>query len=124
MVGMWSANATTKNIKWRLEIYDGVNVTMAHIHLGNASTNGPPIVYLVPGGNAAQNSTLPMLMPPRSGSNLVFSGTFRPSDVGAPLNGTTMTDLIDTFVAGGAYVNIHTTTYPAGEVRGQIEWQA
>ena len=36
---------------------------------GNATTNGPPIVYLVPGGNAAESSTLPMLDPPSSGTN-------------------------------------------------------
>lgn len=36
---------------------------------GNATTNGPPIVYLVPSGNAAEDSALPMLDPPRSGSN-------------------------------------------------------
>jgi hypothetical protein len=124
MVGMFSANATSKSIKWKLEIFDAVNVTMAHIHLGNSSTNGPPIVYLVPGGNAAKNSTLPMLTPPRSGSNLVFSGTFRATEVGPPLNGTTMADLMNTFMSGETYVNIHTVAYPAGEIRGQVEWQA
>ena len=25
--------------------------------------------------------------------------------------------------SGDTYVNIHTVEYPAGEVRGQIEWQ-
>lgn len=123
MMAMFSANATTENIKWRLEVYDGVNITMAHIHLGNATTNGPPIVYLVPGGNAAESSSLPMLDPPSSGTNLVFSGTFNAADVGAPLNGTSLADLISEFESGNTYVNIHTVEYPAGEIRGQIEWQ-
>jgi hypothetical protein len=32
----------------------------------------------------------------------------------------TMSDLIQAIVGGGAYVNIHTSQYPAGEIRGQL----
>ena len=32
----------------------------------------------------------------------------------------TMQDAIQAIVGGGAYVNIHTSAYPAGEIRGQL----
>jgi CHRD domain len=31
-----------------------------------------------------------------------------------------MSDLIQAIVGGGAYVNIHTSANPAGEIRGQL----
>jgi hypothetical protein len=31
-----------------------------------------------------------------------------------------MQDLIQAIVGGGAYVNIHTSQFPAGEIRGQL----
>jgi hypothetical protein len=32
----------------------------------------------------------------------------------------TMADAIQSIVGGGAYVNIHTSEFPAGEIRGQL----
>jgi hypothetical protein len=40
--------------------------------------------------------------------------------VGA-LAGQTLADLIAHFNNGNAYVNVHTTLYPGGEIRGQIK---
>ncbi|KAI7839055.1 hypothetical protein COHA_007197 [Chlorella ohadii] len=122
MTAMFTANVTGDAIAWKLEVFDAVNVTMAHIHLGNATTNGPPIVLLAPYGDAAETSTLPEFEEPESG-NLVYFGEFSAADVGPPLNGTTLPELLATFMAGDAYVNVHTTAYPAGEIRGQIEWE-
>ena len=31
-----------------------------------------------------------------------------------------MEDVIQAITGGNAYVNIHTTTFPAGEIRGQL----
>jgi hypothetical protein len=32
----------------------------------------------------------------------------------------TTADIVEAVKAGNAYVNVHTVTYPAGEIRGQI----
>jgi hypothetical protein len=32
----------------------------------------------------------------------------------------TLADALQSIVAGNAYVNIHTSQYPAGEIRGQL----
>jgi len=37
------------------------------------------------------------------------------------LHGTTMSQLIAAMKSGGAYVNVHTTTHPDGEIRGDIQ---
>lgn len=73
----------------------GSNITAAHIHTGAVGTSGPPIVDLKPTPGAT------------SGSIENFAATL--SDVQAA-------DL----VAGRLYVNVHSTGYPDGEIRGQL----
>ena len=73
----------------------GSNFTAAHIHTGAVGTNGPPIV------------TFEGLPAATSGSLENFNATL--TDVQAA-------DL----EAGRLYVNVHTTAYPDGEIRGQL----
>jgi hypothetical protein len=76
-------------------------VTQARIHRGAAGTNGPAIYYLSPGAFAS----------PLSGqTDPVPAG-------GAP--GFLPEDYAD-LQAGQLYVNVATSVYPAGEIRGQI----
>lgn len=82
------------------------------------------MVGLVPSATPAQlNGTLPQLSPPRSGT-LRYDDDFRASALGGPLEGKTLDDLRAAIVAGNIYVNIHTTEYPAGVARGQLEPQS
>jgi hypothetical protein len=37
------------------------------------------------------------------------------------LQGKTIADLVADIKAGNAYVNVHTTEHPGGEIRGQIQ---
>jgi len=56
---------------------------------------------------------------PTTGSvdgNLV-QATFTSSDV----TGVAFNDLLNEMRNGNAYVNVHTTTFPAGEIRGQLQ---
>ena len=73
----------------------GSNFTAAHIHTGATGTNGPPIV------------TFDGLPAATSGSLQNFAATL--SDV-------QVADL----EAGRLYVNVHSTAYPDGEIRGQL----
>ena len=66
---------------------------MAHIHYGNASSSGPPVVTLVPlSGDKASNNTLGLmqLTTPVSG-NQKFNGTFTTKDFMSNLGGKLMT---------------------------------
>jgi hypothetical protein len=82
--------------------------TAGHIHVGPKGIAGPVVI----------NFPIPTT---RTGD---LSLTFR---VGASafvarpeLGITTMADAIQAIVGGGAYVNIHTSQFPAGEIRGQL----
>jgi hypothetical protein len=52
------------------------------------------------------------------------SGTLHPSDVVAVpasnIPGADFDALVATLTSNTAYVNVHTTTFPGGEIRGQI----
>ncbi|KAL4425314.1 hypothetical protein ABPG75_009330 [Micractinium tetrahymenae] len=104
--------------EYTLDVMGIENMTMAHIHAGNASENGAPVVILVPVGGKANNNSLPMLKTPESGSK-VYMGSFTEVD----LIGTTGAEFMDALVtdpAGSFYVNVHTEAFPAGAIRGQL----
>lgn len=72
----------------------GINPTAAHIHEGARGANGPVIIPLV-----------------RTDVN-VWS---------VPAGGTKLTEAqYAAHRAGNLYVNVHSTTHPGGEIRGQI----
>ncbi|MDZ4185197.1 MAG: CHRD domain-containing protein [Desulfuromonadales bacterium] len=85
-------------------------VTAAHIHVGAAGSNGPIIFSLYFSGFGV----------PFTG---VVSGALTAFNLQAqPANGiSSFNDAIDAILSGGAYVNVHTTAYPAGEIRGQLQ---
>jgi hypothetical protein len=53
-------------------------------------------------------------------NGVLAAGTITASDLVGPLGGATLAELVDQIEAGNVYVNVHTTAYPAGEVRGQL----
>jgi hypothetical protein len=74
-------------------IVSGMTPTMAHIHEATKGVNGPVIVPFV-----------------RSGEN-----TF------APAPGARLTDAqYASYLAGKLYLNVHSSTYPGGEIRLQL----
>lgn len=89
------------------------NVTQAHIHLAPAGQNGPVVAWLYPSGPPAQ------LIPGRS-NGMLAQGVITAADLVGPLAGESLEDLAEVLREGGAYVNVHTSQFPAGELRGQI----
>ena len=85
-------------------------VTAAHIHVGAAGSNGPIIFSLYFSGFGVP-------------FNGFLSGTLTAFNLQPqPANGiSSFNDAIDAIFSGGAYVNVHTTAYPAGEIRGQLQ---
>lgn len=85
-------------------------VTAAHIHVGAAGTNGPIIFSLF-------ESFLGVpFVSPRSGSLTAFNLQARP-EAGI----SSFADAINAILAGNAYINVHTTAFPDGEIRGQLQ---
>jgi hypothetical protein len=90
------------------------NVTMAHIHIAAVpGGDGPPAVWLYPSAPPAQ------LIPGRS-SGVLAEGTITAANFVGPLAGQPFEALLTAIHEGRAYVNVHTTQYPPGEIRGTI----
>lgn len=95
------------------------DVTQAHIHLGQASANGAVMVFLCTNlGNGPAGTPL---CPPSPGS---VSGELVADDVltiaGQGLDAGDFDALVESIRAGVAYVNVHSTRFPPGEIRGQF----
>jgi hypothetical protein len=101
--------------------YSGLsaNVTQAHIHFGKIHVAGGIFVFLCTnlGNGPAGTPACPL----PSGT---VTGTIQAADVVAvPAQNITAGDfeaLEDALTSDTAYGNIHTTNFPAGEIRGQI----
>ncbi|MGB4960540.1 MAG: CHRD domain-containing protein, partial [Saprospiraceae bacterium] len=91
---MGEINSTLDKMSYRMLIDNPVSViTAAHIHKGKLNAAGGVIVDL--------------------GSHL--KGNFASSDSIAVTS-----SLLSDFLSGNLYFNVHSPTYPAGEVRGQV----
>jgi hypothetical protein len=113
---VFTLSADGKSLSFDLLVTDILNPQAAHIHMGDATTNGPVIVPLFPMGTFAVQPQTPL---PFGGR--LSSGTITAANFTGPLAGKTMADLVAAIKAGKAYVNVHTLVYPAGEMRGQIK---
>ena len=82
--------------------------TAGHIHAGPRGVNGPVVVdFPIPTGRTGD-----FALTFRVGPN-----SMRPN---AGVGVVTFDDVVQTIAGGGGYVNIHSTTNPGGEIRGQL----
>lgn len=102
--------------------YSGLtgDVRQAHIHFGQHSVNGGISVFLC---QTATNADPTGLAPqcPQSGTVtglLQAANTIGPAGQGIAAG--EFAELIAAIRAGVAYVNVHSSTFPGGEVRGQL----
>jgi hypothetical protein len=115
-------------ITWKLS-YSGLvgAVQQAHIHFGQAAVNGGISVFLCTNLGNGPAGTQPCPAPPAE-----VSGTILPADVSPNIPATAaartqgintgeLGELMDAIDAGVAYVNIHSTTWPGGEIRAQLK---
>jgi hypothetical protein len=104
--------------------YDGLegSVTQAHIHVGQASVNGGVSAFLC--GTAATPGPPGTPVCPASGS---VSGTIDASDVIGPagqgVSPGEFAELVAAIRAQATYANVHSTKWPGGEIRAQLNSQ-
>jgi hypothetical protein len=101
-------------LRYKLIASNIENVLQSHIHLGGPGVNGPIVLWLYPSAPPAQ------LIPGRS-DGVLNEGTATAENLMGPLAGQPLSALVDALNAGNAYVNVHTTQFPPGEVRGNID---
>jgi hypothetical protein len=101
-------------VSYTINVNDLSDVTMAHLHMGNAGATGDPVVWLYPSTHSPQEKT-------GITSGILEKGTFTADDLVGPLKGKSISDLETEIKGGNIYVNVHTKKYPAGEIRGQVK---
>ncbi|MGH8027463.1 MAG: CHRD domain-containing protein [Pseudoxanthomonas sp.] len=120
--GMFRARVDNGAIAYRLS-YEGLqgDVRQAHIHLGQKSVNGGVSVFLC---QTAANPDPTGLAPtcPASGE---IAGLLLPANIIGPsgqgITAGEFAELVAAIRKGVAYVNVHSTLFPAGEIRGQLD---
>lgn len=100
-------------IHFQLNVANIENILMAHIHLAPAGQNGGIVVWLIP------SAPPPTLISGRF-QGVLAAGVITAANLVGTLEGQTLADLVAEMEAGNAYVNVHTSQFPGGEIRGQI----
>jgi len=100
-------------LSYKLLVANLENILQAHIHIAVEGANGPVVVWLYP-------SAPPSSLIPGTTNGLLHEGVITVADFRGILAGSQMSDLVDLMAANNTYVNVHTTLYPGGEIRGQV----
>lgn len=104
-----SVDAVNEEVAVQLQLFNfATGTTAGHIHVAPRGVAGPVVLnFPIPAGRTGD---LPLSF--RLGAAAFVA---RPE-----LGINTMQDAIQAIVGGGAYVNIHSSQFPAGEIRGQL----
>lgn len=111
--------------------YNGIStpVLFAHIHLGQARTNGGVAVFLCDNTGGAPAGTPSC---PQRGGEVIDSVSaedvvgpegqgIRPTaNISAQTGAAEFEELVAALREGATYVNVHSEAFPGGEIRGQI----
>lgn len=111
--GSFKAEINNRSISFRLRFSDLQGTAQAaHIHFAERHVTGGIVAFLCGG---------PEPVCPASGT---VTGTIRAADIQAvPAQGIAAGEIVEVIRALGAgatYVNVHTSTFPNGEIRGQV----
>ena len=120
-VGDFRARVRDNEIKYSLSYKDVEgDVTQSHIHIGQEGVSGGISVFLCTNLSNGPAGTQPC-PGPHQGS---IRGTIRPADVIGPtgqgVKPGEYAELLQAIRAGVTYANIHSTLYPGGEIRAQL----
>jgi len=117
--GDFSARIFADHVDFKLNFSGLTGDTLfAHIHVGQQHTNGGVMVFLC---NNAPAGPAPRPCPKGAGS---VTCTFSAADVIGPagqgVDPQEFAALLQALADGASYANVHTTTFPTGEIRGQL----
>ncbi len=104
-----SIDTTNREITVNVQVFNLPTGTVGgHIHVAGPDLAGPIIFDLAPPNGTTGDFTLNQRL---SSANLIVRAT-------QGIN--TIDDAIQALSGGNCYINIHSTTNPAGEIRGQL----
>ena len=91
--------------------------TVSHIHFAQRHVGGGVVAFLCGGGGKPA-------CPSGVGQAATVTGTIAPANVVGPesqgIEPGSFDELVRAMKAGAAYVNVHSSRWPLGEIRGQI----
>ena len=100
---------TNDNIEYEVNVTDIDKANAAHIHLGESGKNGPIILTLFKDEPTEQKT------------GKLGEANVTASNLEGPMKGKTTADLVEAMKNGTTYVNVHSTDFPDGEMRGQLQ---
>jgi CHRD domain-containing protein len=109
-------NLTGDELTYELQYsgLEGGNTLFAHVHIGQIGVAGGVMFFLCGGGGK----------PACPNSPATVTGTVNASNIIGPagqgVSPGEFEEAIGAMRSGAAYANVHTVTYPSGEIRGQI----
>ena len=108
-------NPTTNELTYELEYsgLEGGNTLFAHVHIGQIGTTGGVMFFLCGGPLPACPNTAATVTGTVTAANII-------GPAGQGVAPGEFQEAIDAMRDGAAYANVHTTLYPSGEIRGQI----
>ncbi len=110
-----SGSATTSTMMWKsLYVWNGDDITAAHLHCGAVGTNGPVVLDLIHIASSTDVNGVLVATSSASMSDLHATTT------GCSMPITNLTDLGNALKTGIIYANVHSAKYPNGVVRGQM----
>ena len=106
--------------------YGGLSSTVlqSHIHFGEPAISGPVVLFLCTNlGNAPATVPVPPACPAQPAT---VTGTLTAANVisnaaGIDSGAAGFAEMVKAIRAGAAYVNVHTTSHPGGEVRARLK---
>ncbi len=101
--------------------YSGLSspVTQAHIHFGRVHTPGGIMVFFCSNLTTAPAGTQPCPANGGTVTGMLSAGNVQ-AITGQNVPAGDFDALTDALLSNSAYANVHTQTFPAGEIRGQI----
>jgi uncharacterized membrane protein YjjB (DUF3815 family) len=102
-------------------------VTQAHIHFGQPSTVGGIVIWLCQTAASPAPATVAALTPmcPQSTAGGAVTGTIQASQILAQtaqgIEAGEFAEVVRAIRAGATYVNVHSSLFTPGEIRGQLQ---
>jgi hypothetical protein len=106
-------NEDGTELHYRLIVANIENVRAAHIHCGAVGVNGPVVVGLF-GTPTTGVSNGVLAVNTATDANVAELACVGGTEAG-------LDDVLELIRSGNAYVNVHTTQLPGGEIRGQVK---
>lgn len=109
---MLTLDQSDQRMSYTLNVQNGVNITAAHLHCGRRGESGAPIVNLYSDQGRNVNGEL-------ARGNFGVNDLL-PAAVTCSPNIRTLAHLKQAMREGKIYANVHSASYPNGEIRGQV----